>query len=304
MAMFYFAREEIDIAVIETGMGGRLDSTNIVKPVLTVITNIGLDHMQFLGNTLTEIAGEKAGIMKPGIPMVIGETHGETEPVFIDRAKKTGSPLFFADQEITIEDLEGEKSPDEILYKKNKLGRPWFPGLSFPFYSSYQKKNLRTALYAIEKLQNDGWKITEKHIRTGIQKVVSNTGFSGRWQILERSPLTICDTGHNPDGIREVVSQIGRLNYHQLHFVLGVVEDKNLDGVLSLIPTKATYYFCKANIPRGLDAGVLRKTAIHVGLKGQAYASVREAFDAAKQNASAKDLIFIGGSTFVVAEIL
>jgi dihydrofolate synthase/folylpolyglutamate synthase len=304
MAMLYFAQEKVDIAVVETGMGGRLDSTNIIHPVLTVITNIGMDHTQFLGNTLKEIAGEKAGIMKASIPMVIGETRVETEAVFRNVAKTTDNPLYFADQDIMIEDSDGEKDPAEILYKDINSGRPWFRDVSLPFYASYQQKNLRTALFAIERLQNSGWDIADKNVRTGIQNVVSNTGFSGRWQILKQSPLTICDTGHNPDGIKEVVSQIQKLTYHRVHFVLGVVEDKKLDDVLFQLPKDALYYFCKADIPRGLDAGVLRDTARQFRLEGEAYASVRGAYDAAKQKASEKDLIFIGGSTFVVAEIL
>lgn len=304
MAMLYFAKEKVDIAVIETGMGGRLDSTNIVHPILTVITNIGLDHTQFLGNTRTEIAVEKAGIMKPGIPMIIGETDIETEPVFRDKSKISGCPLYFADREITIKDPDGKKTPDEVLFVHENSGDPWFTGISLPFDAFYQKKNLRTALYSIEKLQYSGLKITRNSIRTGIQKVVQNTGFSGRWQILKNSPLTICDTGHNPDGIREVVSQIAQLNFQQLHFVLGVVEDKKLEDVFSQLPVEAMYYFCKADIPRGLDAAILRERAKAFRLKGEAYASVRKALEIARQNASQEDLIFIGGSTFVVGEIL
>lgn len=279
MAFQYFKEEEVDIAIIETGMGGRLDSTNILWPLLSVITNIGFDHTQFLGNTLEKIAAEKAAIIKKGIPAIIGETQKEIEDVFIKRAKEVETNLSFADQ-LDLPEVE--------------------PGLQ----GSWQKRNTRTAVAALKNLVGLGFDITDEHIRVGVKNTLSNTGLLGRWQTLNEKPQAICDIGHNRDGIREVLNMICHMPHHNLHFVIGLVADKNVDPVLQLLPKDATYYFCKADIPRGLDAEKLKKSAHEYGLIGSVYPSVKEAYQQALKDASENDLVFVGGSTFVVAEIL
>ncbi|MCK5080252.1 MAG: bifunctional folylpolyglutamate synthase/dihydrofolate synthase [Bacteroidales bacterium] len=279
MAFDYFSKEKVDIAVVETGMGGRLDSTNVLTPLLSVITNIGYDHTQFLGDTLKKIAGEKAAIIKSGIPAIIGETQEEVKDVFIDRAKKIGSPLSFADQ-----------------------GN--YPGIEPCLAGDWQKRNLKTALAAIIALSKTGFNISEDQIRSGIENTLSNTGLLGRWQILQNKPLAICDIGHNRDGVREVLKMIDQTPHQTLHFVLGLVADKNAEAVLELLPESATYYFCKADIPRGMDVHELKEQASKYHLSGKSYKSVKEAYQAALGNANENDLVFVGGSTFVVAEIL
>lgn len=280
LAFDYFAKNKVDIAVLETGMGGRLDSTNIITPVISVITNISTDHTQFLGHTLEKIASEKAGIIKAGVPVVIGETQKETEPVFREKANETGSEIFFAGQLI-------KEHPYQTSLKGN-----------------YQKKNMKTALQAIAVLQNKGFRITEDNIRSGFLKVVENTGLMGRWQKLSDAPLTICDAGHNKDGIKEVVKQLSETPHKKLHFVLGMVSDKDHDEILELLPREAVYYFCKPDIPRGLEVNELKTKAEKFGLKGEKYPSVMDAFRAAQKNAGKDDLVFAGGSTFVVAEVV
>ena len=279
MAFDYFSKEKVDIAVVETGMGGRLDSTNVLMPLLSVITNIGYDHTQFLGDTLKKIAGEKAAIIKSGIPAIIGETQEEVKGVFIDRAKETGSPLSFADQ-----------------------GN--YPGIEPCSAGDWQKRNLKTALAAINALIKTGFNISEDQIRSGIENTLSNTGLLGRWQILQNKPLAICDIGHNRDGVREVLKMIDQTPHQALHFVLGLVADKNAEPVLELLPESATYYFCKADIPRGMDVHELKEQASKYHLSGESYKSVKEAYRTALDNAHESDLVFVGGSTFVVAEIL
>ena len=279
MAFEYFRKEKVDIAIIETGMGGRLDSTNVLKPLLSVITNIGYDHTQFLGDTLDKIAAEKAAIIKTGIPAIIGETQNEVEDVFTERAKYAGTTLSFADQ-MNLPQMES--------------------GLQ----GSWQKRNTKTAVAVIKTLGGLGFNISDDHIRRGIKNTISNTGLLGRWQTLNDKPLAICDIGHNHDGIREVMNMITKTPHNKLHFVLGLVADKNVDPVLQLLPKEAKYYFCKANIPRGLDAMDLKEKAIAHELKGTVYHSVIEAYQQALENASDDDLVFVGGSTFVVAEIL
>ncbi len=279
MAFDYFSKEKVDIAVVETGMGGRLDSTNVLTPLLSVITNIGYDHTQFLGDTLKKIAGEKAAIIKSGIPAIIGETQEEVKDVFIDRAKKIGSPLSFADQ-----------------------GN--YPGIEPCLAGDWQKRNLKTALAAIIALSKARFNISEDQIRSGIENTLSNTGLLGRWQILQNKPLAICDIGHNRDGVREVLKMIDQTPHQTLHFVLGLVADKNAEAVLELLPESATYYFCKADIPRGMDVHELKEQASKYHLSGKSYKSVKEAYQAALGNANESDLVFVGGSTFVVAEIL
>jgi len=278
MAFDHFARQKVDIAIVEVGLGGRLDSTNIIHPIISVITNIGFDHMQFLGNTLPEIAAEKAGIIKPKTPVVIGETQKEVASVFTNIANKLQAPIYFADQQATK------------LYESDLKG-------------DYQLKNIKTVLQTIKLLVDMDYAIGEKALQEGIKNVSRNTGLKGRWQLLNARPKTICDTAHNQDGISLVMKQLGKETYRNLHIVLGVVNDKDLKLVLTLFPKTAQYYFCKPDIPRGLDANVLRNEAKAYGLAGNVYESVDAAYKQAIQNADEDDLIFIGGSTFVVAEL-
>jgi dihydrofolate synthase/folylpolyglutamate synthase len=280
LAFDYFAKEKIDIAVIEVGMGGRLDATNIILPLVSVITNIGLDHTQFLGNTLAAIASEKAGIIKSNIPVVIGEFTIETQPVFLAKANENKSDLYFASDLITTE------------YLSDLIG-------------DYQVHNKKTVIQTLAVLnQQTVFKTTESHWKSGLSQVVKNTGLQGRWQQLSELPKTICDTAHNTHGLTIVLNQIQKETFDQLHFVLGVVNDKDLDEVLPLFPKNAEYYFCKPNIPRGLEATILAQKAAQFGLNGKIYNSVSAAYAKAKQNAQPTDFIYVGGSTFVVAEIL
>lgn len=279
MAFDYFRKAKVDIAVIETGMGGRLDSTNVLLPELSVITNIGYDHTQFLGESLAEIAGEKAAIIKKGIPAIIGESQEETADVFRAHAEEVQSSIHFADMM-------------NLPKMKSGLAGEW------------QKKNTRTAVAALLTLRMHGYNISDDTMRSGIKNVIQNTGLQGRWQKLNDSPLAICDIGHNREGIKEVIKMIGKTPHTQLHFVLGLVADKNAELVLGLLPQDAKYYFCKADIPRGMATDELEKIAHSMGLSGASYTSVKEAFNAALKNANEDDLVFIGGSTFVVAEVL
>ena len=279
MAFDYFNTQNVDIAIVEVGMGGRLDSTNIIDPEISVITNIGLDHTKFLGNTLREIATEKAGIIKKGKTVVIGETQSEIADIFIDKATSLKSAIIFADQKITnnyTTDLRG----------------------------SYQKINIQTALCVVYELQKSKWNIFQDSIIQGLSKVQINTGLSGRWTVLNQSPLTICDTAHNKEGLTIVLNDVQSLNYSKLHFVIGFVNDKDLGSVIGLFPKNANYYFCKPNIPRGLDVADL-KILFESKLRfGNSYSSVAEALNSAKSNSSSSDIIYIGGSTFVVSEVL
>lgn len=280
LAFDYFTKEKIDIAIIEVGMGGRLDATNIITPLVSVITNIGLDHTQFLGNTLTAIAAEKAGIIKSNIPVVIGEYTPETQAVFLAKAKANQSNLYFAS------DLIATTYPSDLM-------------------GDYQMHNKKTVLQTLTVLnQQTNFKITETHWEKGLAQVVKNTGLEGRWQQLGEQPKIICDTAHNTHGLSIVLNQIRKESFDQLHIVLGVVNDKDLDEVLPLFPKNAIYYFCKPNIPRGLEAAILAQKATQYGLNGKIYDSVSDAYENAKQNAQPTDFIYAGGSTFVVAEIL
>lgn len=278
MAFEYFANEKVDIAVVETGLGGRLDSTNIITPVLSVITNIGLDHTQFLGNTLPEIAGEKAGIIKQGIPVVIGEANEETKPVFIRKATETGSEIIFAEER-------------EFRHYDSDL-----KGI-------YQEKNRKTVLASIEILQNSGYKISEENICKGLMNVTKNTGLRGRWDILQENPLIIADTAHNVHGLTEIVKQISQTPYQNLHLVLGFVNDKDVDTILGLFPQNAYFYFSEPDIPRKLSVEELKKS-VPKNVNALFFDSIGEALENAKKNAAPNDLIYIGGSTFVVAEII
>ena len=303
MAFDFFARQKVDIAVIEVGLGGRLDSTNIISPEISVITNISLDHTQLLGNTLEKIAFEKAGIIKPDVPVVIGETNTETEFVFRRIAKSKNAPIFFADQEYKTEysllSLDGKQ-----VLNISKNGKPVFKELKLDLAGNYQQKNVPTVLQTLEILINRGWKIDNEAIYNGLSGAAKITGLMGRWQIIGNNPLVVCDTGHNEDGIKMVMEQVGNTAYKMLHIVFGVVADKDLKRVLQLLPVEAAYYFTKANLPRALNEQELMKNAAEFGLKGESYPSVIEAFETAKEKAGKNDFIFVGGSTFVVAEIL
>jgi len=280
LAFDYFCKEKVDIAIIEVGMGGRLDATNIITPMVSVITNIALDHTQFLGNTPEAIAHEKAGIIKPVIPVVVGEYTNETKPVFLAKAAANNSEIHFAS------DLIHESYPSDLI-------------------GDYQVHNKKTVLQTIAVLNSQKeFKIYETDIKSGLLNVVKNTGLEGRWQQLGESPKIICDTAHNKNGLELVMKQIQKENFDTLHIVLGVVNDKDLDEVLPLFPPDAIYYFCKPNIPRGLEPSVLQEKAATFGLKGEVYNSVSESYKNALQNATKSDFIYIGGSTFVVAEIL
>ncbi|GGI58349.1 bifunctional folylpolyglutamate synthase/dihydrofolate synthase [Winogradskyella haliclonae] len=279
LAFDYFAKEKVDIAVIEVGLGGRLDSTNIITPELSVITNIGLDHVQFLGNTLPKIASEKAGIIKSNIPLVVGETHPETETVFLEKADEMNSLIYFADQtipEVIESDLKG----------------------------TYQNHNIKTVMQSIEILKNQGFKISRNQLQFGLLNVVQNTGLLGRWQVLSNNPKVICDTAHNKEGLSHTMSQLKKECTGQLHIVFGVVNDKDLEVIISLLPKHAKYYLCKPNVPRGMDADELHTVFNKKGFLSEAYNSVNEAFSKAKLSANQEDCIYVGGSTFVVAEIL
>jgi dihydrofolate synthase/folylpolyglutamate synthase len=304
-AIRYFADENIDIAVMETGMGGRLDSTNVVNSIISVITNIGFDHTQFLGDTLGKIAIEKAGIIKPKIPVIIGETQEEIQSVFEEIAKINKSEIYFADKEYSLHH-KNNKNPavDEFKFDVLKKGEVFIEDLQTDLLGKYQLKNLVTTQKIIDLLQEHGFSISTSHIKQGFKNTCQNTGLAGRWQVLNKYPLTICDTGHNVDGIRGNIEQLAEITHERLHIVFGLVNDKNIEPILNVLPKNAIYYFCKANIPRGLDQLELKGMAHKNGMKGKAYKSVYQAYKAAKQNANTNDMIFIGGSTFVVAEIL
>ena len=279
MAFDYFAKQQIDIAVIEVGLGGRLDSTNIITPELSIITNIGFDHMEMLGDTLEKISGEKAGIIKQNIPVVIGETHLETQSVFKSKAKLTGSKIYFADQLIkgTIEsDLKG----------------------------SYQKHNIKAVLQSVEVLRHSGFKIPQSQLKRGLLNVTNNTGLQGRWEVLGNNPKILCDTAHNKEGLTYIMQQLKSEAFNKLHIIFGVVNDKDLSSIIPLLPRNATYYLCKPDVQRGLDAEELETIFKKSRLICQAYNSVNDALNNAKSNANKDDLIYVGGSTFVVAEII
>lgn len=279
LAFHWFRNEAVDIAVIETGLGGRLDSTNVVTPEVSVITNIGWDHADLLGSTLEAIAGEKAGIIKPSVPVIIGEAQGAISDVFKRKAEEEQAPITFVDQQAPLLfqlDLEGP----------------------------HQQKNARTALTALNILHERGWNISEQQIAKGLANTSTNTGFAGRWQTISRDPLTIVDVGHNEDGLRVVNTMLERTPHEHLHIVVGAVNDKDIARMLAMLPQKATYYFCKADIPRGLDASTLREKAAEKGLHGQPYPSVASAVKAAQKAAGSKDLVLVTGSVFVVAEAL
>ncbi len=303
MAFDFFANQHIDIAVVETGLGGRLDSTNIITPVLSVITNIGHDHMDLLGNTLQDIAAEKAGIIKSGVQAVIGETQKETSSVFVSKATETKSDIKFADQNFSCIIEEGDITRGEWEFIiRDKSGNESFRGITV-LGGDYQKKNLVTLFQSLKSLVGI-LHISTYKISEGIKKVIINTGLSGRWQVLSNNPLTICDTGHNKEGLEYVINQINRIPKKRLHMVIGFVNDKDLSLVLPIFPQNAIYYFTKASVDRALDENILKDRAEAYGLKGSSYPDVKTAMNTASGVAAPDDLIFIGGSTFVVADAL
>lgn len=301
MAFDYFARHKVDIAVIEVGLGGRLDSTNIITPEISVITNISLDHTNMLGNTLAEIAGEKAGIIKNGIPSVIGETQSESKPVFVAKAKEVNSLIVFADQQLNAQDISIKNGKLSLsVYQENNLE---YSKLQSDLTGIYQPKNILTVLQSLDVLnQKTNLKISKESIYKGLKQVKKFTGLQGRWQTIGKNPLIICDTGHNEAGITEVVKNISLTPYKNLHVVFGMVKDKDISKVLSILPKKAAYYFCKPDLERGLEANELMQQAAAFGLNGNVFNSVTEAKASAISRAEKEDLVFIGGSTFVVAE--
>lgn len=303
MAFNYFAECEVDVAVIEVGLGGRLDSTNIINPVLSVITNIGHDHMDLLGNTFEEIAVEKAGIIKRNIPVLVSETQSKTKDIFIKKAKECNSPILFADKIFSCNLEQNENLTTGRKYlMTDKSNRKQFKGLTM-LGGDYQSKNLQ-AVFGAFSLLKKAFKVSEENITNGIVNVVKNTGLQGRWQILSTAPLTICDTGHNKEGLEYVLDQIRRTPKSALHIILGFVNDKDLGSVLPLFPTDAIYYFTKASVPRALNEVNLKEEAARYGLTGNSFADVMTALDSARMSAGESDLIFIGGSTFVVAEVV
>ena len=302
MAFDYFAKEKVDIAIIEVGLGGRLDSTNIIVPELSVITNISLDHTNILGDTLPEIAFEKAGIIKAHIPVVIGEKQAETASVFIEKAKSTNSAISFAGSQLNLKDQQQNGIYLQIdIYQGEQL---IFPKLTLDLTGTYQLKNILTVIESVMQLRKQGFNISDESIYTAAKNVKKLTGLQGRWQTLSRSPLVICDTGHNKAGISEVLQNIRNTPHQKLHFVIGMVKDKDIDGVLTLLPADAIYYFCNPNLERALPAEELAQKAKLFGLNGNIFKNVADALKNAKNDADKDDLIFVGGSTFVVAEIL
>lgn len=298
MAFDYFASQKVDVAIIEVGLGGRLDCTNIIRPDLCIITNISFDHVQFLGNTLDKIAGEKAGIIKEGIPVVIGETTPETKPVFIARAREVDAPISFAEEAEIVYDStvneEGKRIYQSIDYAdlEGELG-----GL-------YQVKNTNTLLAAIRILKMYCYRISEEDVRNGFSHVCKLTGLMGRWQKLENKPTLVCDTGHNVGGISYIVEQLEHQKYNHLHIVIGMVNDKDISGVLKMLPKHAVYYFTRASVKRALPENELQESARKEGLQGDTYPNVETAVAASKKSAGENDFIFVGGSSFIVADLL
>jgi dihydrofolate synthase/folylpolyglutamate synthase len=310
MAFHHFAVNEVDIAIIEVGLGGRLDSTNVILPELSLISNIAFDHMNILGNTLPLIAGEKAGIIKKGVPVIISQKQDEVADVFIKKAAEQQSEIVFASEQWFIKKSSSQQNAPEFLKvdisQKDNSIPPYFsfPTLELDLTGTYQLKNLGGVLSAVKQLRVFGYQISDRNITEALRQVKALTGLMGRWQMLQEAPLVICDTGHNEDGIREVLNNIEQTSFHKLHMVIGMLRDKDSSGILKMLPENATYYFCHPDLPRAKPAIELRNEAKAYQLHGDYYPSVSEALDAAKKSAGKNDLIFIGGSTFVVAEVV
>jgi dihydrofolate synthase/folylpolyglutamate synthase len=305
LAFDYFAAEQVDIAVVEVGLGGRLDSTNIITPLVSLITNISYDHQAMLGNTLPEIASEKAGIIKPSRPAVISQTQPEVRSVFEAKAQQEGSPLLFADTRYearpTPPVVDGTTGVQVVNVWRD--GQPFLANVELALLGDYQRLNLPGVLAALDELQTQGFNIPESALRLGLREVTRLTGLRGRWSILGQHPLVVADTGHNEAGLRLVLDQLARVPHRHLHLVIGTVNDKDVTKVLALLPRDATYYFCQADIPRALPADELANLAAAQGLTGRSYGAVPAAVAAARAAAAPDDVVFIGGSTFVVAEV-
>ena len=308
MAFQHFANHQVDIAVIEVGLGGRLDSTNVIIPELSLISNIAYDHMNILGNSLEEIATEKAGIIKQGVPVIISQKQPEIADIFIQKAIAQHAKIGFASEEWTITKSKNQSKTEDLLkleVKENSNPSYFsFNTLELDLTGSYQLKNLAGVLSAVKQLRIQGYTIADQYIKSALRQVKALTGLMGRWQILQHHPLVICDTGHNEDGIREVLKNIEQTKFDRLHIIIGMVSDKDSTKILQLLPKNASYYFCQPDMDRAKPALELRKEAIFYELNGEVYDSIKIALEAAKNKASNKDLIFIGGSTFVVAEVL
>ncbi len=326
LAFDYFATQQVDVAVVEVGMGGRLDSTNVIMPDLSIITNIGFDHTQFLGNTLPLIAGEKAGIIKPGVPVVIGESHPETRPVFEQKAAEMGAPIYFADDRYRI--IAQPEPPSlqssDLRFTVEKMGiengelrienYPSAAALNVtgdtpaqftcPLSGSYQLKNLATLFQALELLPTVGYTISPDNIRNGIARVVQDTGLHGRWEKMDEHPLTICETAHNADGVRAMLQKLGEIPYHHLHLIYGCVNDKDFRSILQMLPhDRTTYYYTQPSVPRALPVAQLAEAAASCGMAGEAFSQVADAIRAARANADPRhDLVLVTGSIFLVAD--
>ncbi|WP_240534786.1 bifunctional folylpolyglutamate synthase/dihydrofolate synthase [Pedobacter aquae] len=300
MAFDYFAQQEVDIAIIEVGLGGRLDSTNIITPELSVITNIGYDHMNILGDTLAQIASEKAGIIKQNIPVVVGEYLEETLPIFTTKAKQENAAIRFAADELEVKVISQTAQKMELEVKSKFINAQF----SLDLAATYQIKNFKAVLLAVDELQKKGYQIKIDELTTALSAVKQISGLMGRWQVLQQKPLVICDTGHNEDGIKEVLKNIALTSHQNLHMVIGMVKDKDITKVLSLLPLDAIYYFCAPQLERAKPAQELANEAISLGFKGEVFPSVLDALEAAKNEAKEDDLVFVGGSTFVVAEVV
>ena len=308
LAFDYFAAEQVDVAVVEVGLGGRLDSTNIITPLVSLITNISYDHQAMLGDTLPEIAGEKAGIIKPGVPAIISQTQPAVAPVFEEKARQQGSPLLFADARYAMALTASQPDPAltgaaSQVVDVRRAGQPYLPELTLGLPGDYQRLNLPGVLATLDELRAQGFALPEAAVRQGLAEVTRLTGLRGRWSVLGHRPLVVADTAHNEGGLRLVLAQLARVPHHTLHLVFGTVNDKDVGSVLALLPPAATYYFCQADIPRALPADELAARAAAAGLVGRAYGPVATAVAAARAAASPADVVFIGGSTFVVAEV-
>lgn len=302
LAFSYFAKVKVDVAVIETGLGGRLDSTNVITPDLSIITNISRDHADLLGNTHTQIAGEKAGIIKRKVPVIISEKQADIQSVFHKKASEMGSPIRFASDELDWQEIYWTSGKQPCLHLEGFHNtNKW--SLQSPLSGAYQSKNLAGVLVAADALKKLGYSLTKQNIREGVKNVIQNTNLRGRWEKLTNTPLTYCDTGHNEAGVSEVLQMISKSKFENLHIVWGMVADKEVDAILEMLPIDAYYYFCKAKIPRGMDANRLQTLAASKSLRGKAYSSVKRALAAARKKAHPNDFIFIGGSTFIVAEV-
>lgn len=303
MAFEYFALQKVDIAVVETGLGGRLDSTNIITPEVSIITNIGNDHSDLLGDTPEKIAVEKAGIIKQGVPTIIGQAQSNLQHIFKEKANEVGATIIYADEMFSVS-KEIPNNPNKQTFLVTQKRDLTTQTLSLDLLGNYQQKNLLSVLTATEVLTQKGFTISQENVAVGLAQTAHKTGLLGRWQILNNQPLTICDTGHNEDGMNLIVEQIKQTPHQKLHFIIGMVADKTIDTILNILPKDAMYYFTRPSIPRALNEKELFLKGKEHGLSGNTYPTVEKAMEEAKKTATSNDLIFIGGSTFVVADAL